>query len=260
MKEDRVDVQKVITDLQREIPKIKNENDFEHLIRKYLEEQIKDVKNEINIEPLIETVLEHLKIVSNVKPLSEDDEFDKILEDTIKLCFVHKFESELAFEAFKELAKYDKVFHANQGKFFYKIYQMLSIMVQYKELIKKLENLENETVHKRGIAKTSYEDIYEAIQPNLNHYEKAVEINDIQENKLANNIAQAFNSNPREMNAVLETFDVNLIKYINESEKKTFKNQNTFYNSSEKLEDIHLFRSCQITCYSLFQKRRYLRF
>lgn len=251
-----IDSNEVFQELLIVLQNVKNEVDLDNRIRLYIEEQAKDIKESVDIEPIIQEALYYIKNASNVKPISIDDDPNQILNDTLNLCYVHKFESELALESFKELAKYDKVFHSDQGKHFHKIYQMLSIMVQYKELIENLEKLEDESVHNRGIAKTKYENVSEAIQPNLHHYEKALEFNDIEENKLAYNIAQAFNSNPREVNAVLETFDSNLIKDLTLSQKKTFENQNTFYNSSEKLEDTHLFRSCQITCINLFKKQQ----
>lgn len=254
MEDKRIDIQETLIMLSTELRDIKNETQIENVIKKIFEDYLKEMKDEVDIEPIIQNALEQIKLDSSVKPIAENENSNEILKNTINLCYVHKFEPQLALESFKELAKYDNILHSTQGKYFHKIYQMLEIMVQYRELIEKLEQLEGETVHKRGIAKTKYEEIEEAIIPNLNHYEKALEFNDINENRLANNIAQSFNSSPREINAALETFDVNLIKNINKSQLETFKNQNTFYNSSEKLDEIHLYKSCQITCFSLFKK------
>lgn len=138
MSKDKINTQSLIINLIKELEEINNKqdiNEIERTVKDFLENELKDIKNDIDIEPIIEEALQMLKEVSNVKPISNNDNKDEILNDTINLCHIHRFESQLALESFKILSNYDKIFHADQGKFFYKIYQMLSLMVKYKELI-----------------------------------------------------------------------------------------------------------------------------
>lgn len=251
--QEKIDIQEIIFNLQTKLKDVKDKDEVKSIIQKFLEDECIELKDEIDTKTALKPILDDIMLILSTREQSEDDNVEEILVNTLTLCpFI--FESQLALESLAELAKYGKILNTEEYEINYTIYQMLDIMIKYKELIEELDKLENESIHKRGIAKTTYEDVQEAIKPNVNHYEKAYEINDIEENKIAKNIANSFKENPYETNFALESTNIDLMKNITESEKQTFNNQRVFYNSAETLENTHLYKSCQIAVIYMFKK------
>jgi len=245
---DKIDLTQLMTDFQSELQETK---DIKEALENILVQNVDDIKDFVDTEKIISELVKSTQPLSTIKNLSDSCKIDDILENTLNQ-FEHIFEDE-TINVFKELIKYDKTIIVNDVQVFIKIYSILQILNLHKISIEKLDELENENSENRGIAKTKLK-VNEAIQPRINTFKNANKYNKIPVNELSHRLYEEFDKEPREINAMLETLDTSTIKNIEKSLLDTLDNQQVFLNSSESIEDIHIFKSAQIYCFTPYKK------
>lgn len=144
--------------------------------------------------------------------------------------------------------KYDVVVQKKNVYIFKYLSKYLKYLFEHKEAIEKLSILESKDINERGIVKTKYPTLNEALKPRIAHCEEALKFNPIDSNKTQLKLYNSFKESPIEidfMYLIIKKFDIKLkVKY--QGQEQTILNHRTFLNSATKLNDTHLFISIQI--------------
>lgn len=243
---EKIDLNQLMSSFQKELEKT---NDMKQALENILVQNVDDIKDFVDTEQVISELIESIEPLLSIQNLNDDCETDVILKNTLNQ-FEHAFENKI-INIFKELVVCDKTMIVNDTLVFVKIYSLLQILDLHKISIQKLNELEN-----KNIAKTKLK-IPEAIQPRINTFKDANKYNKIPVNKLSHNLYKEFDKVPREINAMLEIIDTSTFKNIDKSLIDTLDNQQAFLNSSEPIEDTHIFRSAQIYCFSSYKNEKH---
>jgi hypothetical protein len=217
------------------------EETFNNIISQMLDNLNDD---EMDKEQLKTLSLEILEVQSSFIQSSNKSNLTEILNQ-----YNHQFEDE-TIQIFQELISLNKIY-------LYHINLFLLMVSLHKESLSILEQLENESVHIRGIAKTKHPIVKDAIKPKMKYFRDSLENNNIEANKIGLNIYKEFENDSLGLTLALQLFDSNLMPQMDKSTIDTLKNQKEFLNSNEKIEDYHIFKSIQLYAIQLVKNTHF---
>lgn len=220
-----------------------------------ISEELSSMSEYINFEIIQNYIAQDLIENQTLKKLDDKNEVNHTLNNTLKeYNYDFSFEQK---EIFKELIKYDLSCTMNNKQVFYKLNLLLETIFSHLETLEKLYSLEKKELHEKGIAKTPHPKVKNAISPRINHIEESIKYNPTESNEQEKIIYEEFDDNPEEiaaMYAIIIPFGKDIFKNISQEKLDTLFNQSVFLNSAVKLEDYHIYTSCQITSFSIYKK------
>lgn len=251
----RLNLELLLSDIEQELLKTNNDEKQAsiNIAKKLLELVEDDIK--IDKELLMDGVIKNIESSSTKELIDETVDIDDIMKNTLK-SFNHNFNYDTK-NVLKELALIDKTIVHEKNKIFHKIYYLLIIVNSHKESILKLDNLEDENIKKRGVAKTNHPKVDEAIQPKINFFKDNIENNNMPANELGLNMYNDFIDDPLGLITAIHNFDISNIKGVDQSLIDTYNNQKEFLNCNEKIEDHHIFKSVQLYAIMLFKNDKF---
>lgn len=231
-------------------------NDIEKAIEIFLEDEIKEFEGIVNFTELKDLVYSQLKASKTLHLLENKVDIEQTLINTLKQ-YNYKFKNE-QIEVFKELIKYDKAIIYDEDKIFYRLNILIILIFQHLESLDELNKLEEERdIRIKGVVKTSHPIIKNAITPRIKTFEEYNTYNNSPDSKLMINLYNDYLNNPLEIRAMYNGIKLNGKEAFIGEEKElvnTIFEQETYLNSATKLEDIHIFRSCQICSFSIYKE------
>ncbi|MFA7090714.1 MAG: hypothetical protein WC149_02550 [Arcobacteraceae bacterium] len=230
-------------------------NDLKQSLKNILIIQLGDFSENLHIDKLINKIL----IEQSLHEITNKEEIEDTLNNTLS-NYNYQFQTE-QIEIFKELIKYDYSSICENKKIFYKLNSLLANISLHLESLDKLYALEDKELHKKGIAKTPHPIIKDAITPRINHIKESIKYNPTASNELQLKIYNEFKNNPEEINlmfTIISLFGKEVFKNINSEILDTLFNQKVYLNSATKIEDYHIYTSCQITSFSIYKQDKIL--
>ena len=220
----------------------------------FIDNQIKKLEGEVDFAELKTLLLSQLKASKTLTYLQDKNEIKETLENTLNQ-FEYHFKDE-QIEVFYELIKYDKSIIYDEDKIFYRLNILLIKIFEHLESLTILNELEYEdNIIKRGIAKTSHPIVKDAITPRIKTLTDYQNLNNSKESKLMLNLYEDFLDNPLEIRAMYQGIKIGNPIFIGEEKNliNTLFSQEIYLNSATKLEDTHIFKSCQIYSFSYYK-------
>ncbi|WP_121627789.1 hypothetical protein [Poseidonibacter antarcticus] len=249
---DKINIKKIIEDIARLYIKTK---DIEKVVEIFFDNQIKELEGEIDFSKLKTIVFSQIKASKTLTQVQDKKEEKEILSSTLNQ-FDYKFQDE-QIKVFKELIKYDKSIIYDKYKIFYRLNILLVKIFEHLYTLEVLNNLEyEEDIKKKGIAKTSHPIVKDAIIPRIKTFKDYQQFNDSKESKLMINLYEDFLKNPLEIRAMYQSINsIPKPTFIGEEKElvDTILKQETYLNSATKLQDTHIFKSCQIHSFSIYK-------
>lgn len=236
------------------INNFKQTKNINHSIQKIFQDDINELSKIIDIETIISNFLNENLITQSLYSVTNETEIKNTLENTLS-NFDYDFTNEQK-EIFKDLVKYDQSYNNENQAIFYKLNTLLETIFSHIETLEKLDFLEDKEIHERGVAKTSHPTVKDAITPRQNHIAESILYNPTQSNELQKRIYDEFEENSFEIDMmyfVINQFGKDIFKNISKEKLDTLFNQSTYLNSSVKLEDVHIYTSCQISSFSIYK-------
>lgn len=249
--QDKINIEKVFQEILNLYIETK---DIEKAVEIYFDNQIKEFEGKIDFSELKKNILTQAKASKTLTEVQDKNEEKEILSKTINQ-FNYKFEAE-QIKVFKELVKFDKSIIYDEDKIFYRLNLLLTKIFEHLISLEVLNNLEyEEDILKKGIAKTSHPIVKDAVTPRLKTLKDYQQLNDSKESKLMVNLYNNFLKDPLEIRAMYSGIKVGSPKFIGENKEllQTISNQETYLNSATRLEDTHIFKSCQIHSFSMYK-------
>lgn len=251
--DNKVNIQKTFKEIEELLIET---NDIEKTIELFFNKEIKDLEGIVDFSELKKLMITQAKASKTLHSIYEEDDDENILENTLKQ-FDYEFENEQK-EIFKELIKYDKAIIYDENKVFYRLNHLILKIFEHIDTLSILNNLENEEdIIKRGIAKTPHPIVKDAITPRVKTIKDYHQLNDSKESKLMKNLYTSFSENPLETRAMYQGINTPYqANFIGEEKElvNTIFNQEKYLNSATKLDDVHIFKSCQIYSYSFYKE------
>ena len=226
-------------------------NNLKQSLKNILINQLGDFSNNLHIDKIINKIL----IEQSLHQITNKEEIEDTLNNTLS-NYNYQFQTQ-QIEIFKELIKYDYACIDDDKKIFYKLDLLLTNVSSHLETLDKLYDLEDKELHEKGIAKTPHPIIKDAITPRINHIEESIKYNPTKSNELQLKIYNEFKNNPLEINlmfTIISQFGKEVFKDIDNEKLDTLFNQEIYLNSATKLEDYHIYTSCQITSFSIYKQ------
>lgn len=248
---DKKDLQELVYQLKNGFKQTKNIN---HYIQNIFRDDINELSQIIDLESILSNFLNENLITQSFHSLTNEIEIKNTLENTLS-NFDYDFANEQK-EIFRDLAKYDQSYSNENQTIFYKLNTLLETIFAHLETLEKLDFLEDKEIHERGVAKTFHPTAKDAIAPRQNHIAESILYNPTQSNELQKKIYDEFEDNPFEIDMmyfVINQFGKDVFKNISKEKLDTLFNQSTYLNSSVKLEDVHIYTSCQICSFSIYK-------
>lgn len=249
----KINIQKVIQEIYNLYMKTK---DIDKAVEIYLEDEIKEFEGIIDFTELKNLLYSQLKASKTLHLLENKVDIEQTLINTLKQ-YKYEFKDE-QIEIFKKLITYDKAIIYDEDKIFYRLNILIILIFQHLESLNELNNLEEEKdIVKRGIVKTIHPIVKNAIIPRIKTFKDYQKFNDSRESKLMINLYNDYLDNPLEIRAMYNGINLNGKEAFIGKEKElinTLFEQETYLNSATKLEDIHIFRSCQICSFSIYKE------
>ena len=217
-------------------------------------EELSLMSEYINFEIIQNYIVQDLIVNQTLQKIDDKNEVNHTLNNTL-LEYNYAFSCEQK-EIFKELIKYDLACTINNKQVFHKLNLLLENVFSHLETLEKFYSLEKKEVHEKGIAKTSHPTVQEAIIPRKNHIKESIKYNPTESNELQKKIYDEFANNPEEivaMYSIIIPFGKDVFKNIDNDVLDTLFNQSVYLNSAVKLEDYHIYISCQITSFSIYK-------
>lgn len=248
----KVDINQVsqeILDLYIEI------KDIEKAIEIFIDNQIKELEGEIDFTEFKSIILSQLKASKTLAYVQDKNEIKETLDNTLNQ-FEYDFKDE-QLEVFNELIKYDKSIIYDEDKIFYRLNILLIKIFEHLASLQVLNELEYEDdIIKRGIAKTTHPIVKDAIIPRIKTLTDYQKLNNSKESKLMVNLYEDFLEKPLEIRAMYQGIKIGNPTFIGEEKDlvNTLFSQETYLNSATKLEDTHIFRSCQLHSFSIYKE------
>lgn len=230
--------------------------DIDKAVKIYFENEIKDFEGIIDFTELKDLVYSQLKASKTLHLLENKLEIKQTLINTLKQ-FDYEFRDEQV-EVFKELIKYDKAIIYDKNKIFYRLNILIILIFQHLEALDELNKLDEEKdIRIKGVVKTSHPIIKNAITPRIKTFEEYNAYNNSSNSRLMINLYNDYLNNPLEIRAMYNGIKLTGKEAFIGEEKElvnTIFEQETYLNSATKLEDIHIFRSCQILSFSIYKE------
>lgn len=226
-------------------------NNLKQSLKNVLIKQLGDFSNNLHIDKIINKIL----IEQSLHQIINKEEIEATLNNTLSNYNYH-FQNE-QIHIFKELIKYDYACMNDDKKVFYKLDLLLINIFSHLESLDKLYALENKEFHEKGIAKTRHPIIKDAITPRQKHIKESIKYNPTKSNELQLKIYNEFKNNPLEINlmyTIISQFGKEVFKNIDNEILDTLFNQEVYLNSATKLEDYHIYTSCQISSFSIYKQ------
>ena len=218
-------------------------------------QQLKELETFIDISYLEEIIKEQVKLFNSAYSSNDRLEKKEALRNTLSFIEIDLTLTQL--KIFYKLIEFDKIVYLEGTKIFLKLFYLIYILFIHDESLEKLYDLENKLLNEKGIAKTSHPIVNDAIVPRIKNLNENLKYNPIRSNKIQAKIYKEFQENPLEIDAmysVINQFDKSIFKNENSEVLNTIYNQRTYLNSAVKLEDYHIYTSCQILCFSMYRK------
>lgn len=248
---EKINTQKLFYNLIDEIKQVQDLNQF---IKNIFQEDINELSKIIDIEAILSNFLNEILITQSLYSVTNETEIKNTLENTLS-NFDYDFANEQK-EIFKDLVKYDQAYTCKNQTIFYKLNILLETIFAHLETLEKLNVLEDKEIHERGIAKTSHPTVKNAITPRQKHINESILYNPTLSNELQKRIYDEFEENSFEIDMmyfVINQFGKDVFKNISKENLDTLFNQSTYLNSAVKLEDVHIYTSCQISSFSIYK-------
>lgn len=230
--------------------------DIEKAMEIYLENETKEFEGIIDYTELKDLVFFQLKASKTLRLLDNKIDIEQTLINTLKQ-FDYEFRDE-QIEVFKELITYDKAIIYDEDKIFYRLNILIILIFQHLESLDKLNKLEEENNIKiKGVVKTSHPIIKNAITPRIKTFEEYNAYNNSSDSRLMINLYNDYLNNPLAIRAMYNGVNLNGKEAFIGEEKElinTIFEQETYLNSATKLEDTHIFKSCQICSFSIYKE------
>ncbi len=252
MQDDRIDLNEIINKLINEYSKT---NDMKKALTNILESELKDLEDKIDMSELTEIVNTLYDNAINAYTPNTKQERKEAFINTLSI-----FDFPYSFSQIKILYKltiYDKITPMKDIPVFYKLYYLLQMIFNHKLALEYYESLEDESVLKRGIARTKHPKVSEAVEPRYERIAENYEYNPTKSNETQLEIFNQFKDDPLQTNTMLHMvslFDKNCFKTNNTDALDTVFNQGTFLNSSEKIEDYQIYKSSLISSFLIYKK------
>ena len=249
--EDKINIKEVFQEIHDLYIKTK---DIKKAVEIYFDNQIKEFEGEIDFSELKTIVLSQIKASITLTYIQDKNEVQKVLQNTLKQ-FDYEFKEE-QIEVFKELIKYDKSIIYDEDKIFYRLNILLLKIFEHLDSLLVLNELEDENnIIKKGIAKTTHPIVKDAIIPRIKTFKDYQKFNNSKESKLMVNLYEDFLKNPLKVRAMYQGIKIGTPLFIGEEKEllNTLFNQEIYLNSATKLEDTHIFKSCQIYSFSYYK-------
>jgi hypothetical protein len=224
-------------------------NDLKQSLKNILINQLGDFSNNLHIDKIINKIF----IQNSLHSITDKKEIETTLNNTLS-NYNYQFQNE-QIHIFKELIKYDYACMNDDKKIFYKLELLLTTIFSHLESLDKLYALENKELHEKGIAKTPHPIIKDAITPRQKHIKESIKYNPTKSNELQLKIYNEFKNNQLEINlmyTIISQFGKEVFKNIDNEILDTLFNQEVYLNSATKLEDYHIYTSCQISSFSIY--------
>lgn len=249
--EDKINIKEVFQEIHDLYIETKN---IEKAVQIYFDNQIKEFEGEIDFSELKTILLSKIKATKTLAYIQDKNEAQKVLQNTLKQ-FDYEFKEE-QIEVFKELIKYDKSIIYDEDKIFYRLNILLLKIFEHLDSLLVLNELEDEDdIIKKGIAKTTHPIVKDAITPRIKTFKDYQKFNDSKESKLMVNLYEDFLENPLKIRVIYQGIKIGTPTFIGEEKDliNTLFNQEIYLNSATKLEDTHIFKSCQIYSFSYYK-------
>ncbi|UTJ07881.1 hypothetical protein [Arcobacter roscoffensis] len=249
-------IKKIIEDFNNELKKTK---DMESAFINYLENMIKEFENEIDFSSFLNNMIKEFKITQTICIIKNDKQREKVFTNTLNQ-YNHNFKEQES-EVLKELALFDKQCIINEKKVLYRLTILLNKIFEHLDALKILNNLEEEKDFiKKGIAKTTHPIVKDAITPRLKTFKEYQNFNDSKESNLMVTLYEDFLNQPLDIRVMYQGINIGNPKFIGDERKlvNVILNQQTYLNSATKLEDTHIFKSCQIYCISFYKNNTFI--
>jgi len=230
--------------------------DIKKAVEIYLENETKEWEGIIDFTELKDLVYSQLKASKTLELLENKVDIEQTLINTLKQ-YNYEFRDE-QIEVFKELIKFDKAIIYDEDKIFYRLNILIILIFQHLESLDELNKLEEEKDIKiKGVVKTSHPIIKNAIIPRIKTFEEYNAYNNSSDSRLMINLYNDYLNNPLEIRAMYNGIKLTSKEAFIGEEKElvnTIFEQESYLNSATKLEDIHIFRSCQILSFSIYKE------
>lgn len=249
---DKINLNKIFSNFMQDIEKT---NNITISLKNILSEELSEMSDYLNLEKIQNHIIQEVIISQTIHKINNKNEINDTLNNTFK-NYNYQFSSEQK-EVFKELIHYDLSCTIDNKQVFYKLNILLSNIFSHLDTLEKLYSLEEKEIHVKGIAKTSHPIVKDAISPRQNHIEESINYNPTESNKLQQKIYNEFNENPLEIDAmyfVINQFGKDVFRNIEDDVLDTLFNQSVYLNSAVKIEDYHIYTSCQITSFSIYKQ------
>jgi len=233
------------------LKEIKANNDIKQSLHRIFISELGDFSNNLHIDKIINKIF----IQNSLHSITDKKEIEATLSNTLS-NYNYQFQNE-QIHIFKELIKYDYACMNDDKKIFYKLELLLTNIFSHLESLDKLYALENKELHEKGIAKTPHPIIKDAITPRQKHIKESIKYNPTKSNELQLKIYNEFKNNPLEINlmyTIISQFGKEVFKNIDNEILDTLFNQEVYLNSATKLEDYHIYTSCQISSFSIYKQ------
>lgn len=216
---------------------------------------IKDIVNEEVIQELKKYVKDEYNLFASKKLAQSKQEKYEAIKNTLS-----QFSFKYSYAQIKQiiyLITLDKIVTMDNKPVFYKLYLLLTTITQHIEALHHYNNLDNAPIENKGIARTPHPKVKNAIKPRIKHNSEALKYNNTPSNQTQLKLYDEFEKNPNEI--MLMYFGNNIFGkdvYDNKNSEliNTIFNHQAFLNSGVKLEDYHIFTSCQISTINIYKK------